>query len=81
MNWGQVPLAYLAHTQRREGGGGEEEGREGVRLVEATHDFPGNEMGELQLEKGDIVKLARQLSGMKYLYTWLCMYSDLAYNL
>ena len=54
----------------------------GEWLVQATHDFPGNESGELPLEKGDVVKVARQLAGQYHqpevpivpLYTFV-MYS------
>ena len=31
--------------------------------MQATHDFEGSESGELPLEKGDVVKVARQLAG------------------
>ena len=47
-------------------GGGEGEGvrrGSGEFLVEVIHDFPGEESGELPLEKGDIVKIARQMGG------------------
>ena len=35
--------------------------------MEATHDFPGEESGELQLEKGDVVKVVRQMGGQSVL--------------
>lgn len=67
LHWGRAPTACLTRSVRREGGEGEERG--GVCLVEATHDFPGSEAGELQLEKGDVVKIVRQMAGIVYTCT------------
>ena len=59
LQWGRFPTKYLAHTQ---GGCVEERGKE--ILVEVTHDFAGSESGELQLEKGNVVKLVRKMAGI-----------------
>lgn len=69
LHWGKVPTLCLTPCQ----GDDEEEsedsevGRTCTQLVEATYDFPGNSPGELPLEKGDIVKIVRQMEG-RYLF-------------
>ena len=61
LHWGRFPTKHLCHAPpgRREGDGA----GLGEFLVQATHDFEGSESGELPLEKGDVVKVARQLAG------------------
>ena len=62
LHWGRFPTRHLCHAPP--GGRRETDGAGlGEWLVQVTHDFPGNESGELPLEKGDVVKVARQLAG------------------
>ena len=62
LHWGRIPTKHLCHAPP--GGRRETDGAGlGEWLVQATHDFPGNESGELPLEKGDVVKVTRQLAG------------------
>lgn len=68
LHWGKVPTLCLTACQGEEDEENDEGevGRTCTKLVEATYDFPGNSPGELALEKGDIVKIVRQMEGMYF---------------
>ena len=62
LQWGKVPTHNMT-VYAGKVGEGEEEGKERTCLVEVTHNFPGSEAGELSLEEGDVVKIARKMAG------------------